>query len=119
MNDEAEVEKERLLHESLRGVLEHAERATVLLEDRPFGDGGTTMLFPRLQRAASNQVEGGTATISRYGIWAMTGRDHLAAAIEHMDAGRIDEARALLVHVANSFTAFAGVQRALEDRDGR
>lgn len=66
-----------------------------------------------------NQVGGGSATLSRYGIWATTARDHLAGALDAMDAGRVDEARELIVKVANALTAFAAVQRAIDEDQER
>ena len=40
----------------IRAFIGRAEGARELLPERPFPDGGTTMLFPRLERAAMNQA---------------------------------------------------------------
>lgn len=95
--------------------LDRAAGDKMLLEDRPYADGGTSMLFPRLQRAATNQLNDGPSTISRYGIWAMTGRDKLSEALKLLEAGETVEGRLLIVQVASALTAFAAVQKALAE----
>ena len=102
------IEERQRLHQQLGRTLRRLEESERLVADRPFGDGGVGMLFPRLKRAVLNQVEDGKAMVSRYGIWAMTARDHIEAALEHMDAGDSDAAQELLVKVANSLVGFAG-----------
>ncbi len=99
----------------IRAFIGRAEGARELLPERPFPDGGTTMLFPRLERAAMNQASDGSATLSRYGIWAQTAHDHVVAAMEHLSAMEVDAAHALLLQVANSLTAFAEVLRILDE----
>lgn len=102
--------------ESIRSVLEAAADSSELTRLRPFGDGGIEepWLFARLHRAAMNHLSGGTATTSRYGIWATTCRDHVAEAITSLERGESDEARALLVKAASALTAFAEIQRLLD-----
>lgn len=95
---------------ALHRLLRDHERAKGLVDGRPFPDGGTDMLFPRLNRAAMNQLEAGAATSSRYGIWAVTCRDHIAAALEALDEGESRRATELLRLSANSLLAFAAVQ---------
>lgn len=48
-----------------------------LLRSSDFSDGGIDPLFPRLERAAMNQLESGSSTLSRYGIWVNTARDNI------------------------------------------
>lgn len=45
-----ELERRRQLEESLSAVLAEAERAGTLIDRRPYGDGGTSMLFCDAQR---------------------------------------------------------------------
>ena len=82
-----------------------------LTKSHAYGDGGTHMLFGRLERAAVNQAEGGEATLSRYAIWANTVRDHIAEA-ERLLRENDDRAEAerLLIHAHNSLSAFSEVQ---------
>lgn len=77
-----------------------------------FQDGGLGLLFPRLGRAALNQIEpGGDAIFSRYGIWANTARDTIIESIKLLEQGeRIREALPLLIEVANSLSAFSDIQ---------
>jgi|GEM_PF-1714082 len=102
------------LHRLLR---DHAQTGA-LVEGRPFADGGTDMLFSRLNRAAMNQLEAGAATSSRYGIWAMTCRDHIAAALEAHANGETRRATELLLLSANSLLAFAAVQAMVDPLRG-
>lgn len=83
--------------------------------DRPkrgdaFADGGLDALFPRLTRAAVNQLEGGGATLSRYGIWANGVRDHIAEAMVLVQNGDADAALRLLVRAHNALAAFSELQ---------
>lgn len=80
----------------LDAVIGPFEQSEVVVTERAFGDGGTEMLFPRLRRAALNQATDGSATVSRYGIWGMTVRDHIAAALECLEKGDAREGRRLL-----------------------
>ena len=84
------------------------------VEDRAYGDGGTDMLFARLHRAAMNHVEDGSATGSRYGIWAMTCRDHLEAAKAASTLGDRQTAEQILHRVANGLAAFAAIQALMD-----
>lgn len=69
-------------------------------------DGGTMMLFARLERAALNQFDDGESTVSRYAIWANTVRDYIRAAMSAPD----DERQRLLTHASNSLSAFFEIQ---------
>lgn len=102
--------------ERLSRLLHEAADSRDLLRKRPYSDGGIEepWLFSRLHRAAMNHLSGGTATTSRYGIWAMTCRDHVAEAVRMLEEGEEREARALLVKAANALTAFAEIQRMLD-----
>ena len=81
-----------------------------LLISDAYEDGGTSSLFPRLGRAALNQVNNGEATLSRYGIWSNTVRDHISDAIRMMESGNQEEAIRLLTAAHNSLSAFADIQ---------
>jgi hypothetical protein len=75
-----------------------------------FSDGGTDSLFPRLHRAALNQMDDGNATVSRYGIWANTVRDNIIEAERLTRKGQTERARKHLVRAANSLSAFSEIQ---------
>lgn len=83
-----------------------------------YADGGIDPLFPRLSRAAINQVGGEAATISRYAIWANTVRDNLIEALSKMDSHNSEDARRLITRAVNALSAFAEIQ-ALIDQEGR
>ena len=100
--------------DSLFATLRQCEEASELVAERPFADGGTTMLFGRLHRAVMNQVEAGPATTSRYGIWAVTCRDHIAEGMDAMARGDAELGRELLVRAANALVAFAAVQAEID-----
>jgi len=80
-----------------------------------YADGGVMALFPRLERAAINQLSGGDATLSRYGIWANTVRDHIGEALNRLACGDTDSARQLLIQAHNALSAFSAVQGRLDD----
>ena len=75
-----------------------------------FLDGGPDNPSGRLRRAATDQLCGDEATVSRYGIWANTVRDNIREADVEIENGRITEARRLLRRAANSLSAFAELQ---------
>jgi len=83
-----------------------------LLASGAFRDGGTMMLFPRLERAALNQFDDGESTVSRYAIWANTVRDYIRAAMSAPE----DERQRLLTHAANSLSAFSEIQSLFDPR---
>ena len=78
-------------------------------------DGGLDPLFPRLLRAAMNQLADGPAAVSRYAIWANTVRDNIVAAL---DADEEVERRRLLIRAANSLAAFAEIQSLFDSERG-
>ena len=75
-----------------------------------YGDGGIDPLWGRFARAATNQIESGEATLSRYAIWANTTRDNIVQALTLLEAGDVEEARCLMIRAANSLSAFSDVQ---------
>ena len=77
---------------------------------KTYGDGGSESPWPRFERAALNQRNGGEAALSRYAIWANTVRDNIIAGIETMEAGDLHASKAYLVRAANSLSAFSHVQ---------
>ena len=79
-----------------------------------YKDGGIDPLWPRFNRAATNQFCGGAATLSRYGIWANTIRDNICAGLEKAERGDLDSARYFLIRAANSLSAFSEVQKRLD-----
>lgn len=68
-------------------------------------------LFGRLARAATDQLCGDPATLSRYTIWAETVRGIILDAIESLDRSRQnDSVRRNLIRAANSLAAFATIE---------
>jgi len=91
-------------------------------EERPiksdaYPDGGCDPLWPRFERAVSNQSCDGTATLSRYAIWANTVRDNIIEGLKLVDSGDAEQARYHLTRAANSLSAFSEVQRHLDPMD--
>lgn len=97
--------------ETLEKLVRSFDSNTELVRSDAYGDGGTSMLFPRLERAALNQLGHGEATFSRYAIWANTLRDYIGEAIRLVEAGDVEGAKELLVEGHNSLGAFAEVQK--------
>ena len=84
---------------------------------KAYEDGGIDPLWPRLDRAAMNQVDGGDATVSRYGIWANTVRDNIREAISLLESKKQEDAMPLLIRAANSLSAFSEIQHFLDGDD--
>jgi uracil-DNA glycosylase family 4 len=105
----------------IRVVLRRCHDAEEVLPLRPYPDGGLgkTMLFARLERAINNQLEGGSATLGRYGIWATTARDQLEEAARLLAAGDRRSSSSLIAAVANSLIGFAETQRLLDPHQPR
>lgn len=76
-----------------------------------YEDGGTSPLFLRLLRAASNQCVEGEATLSRYAIWANTVRDSISTALRLIENGQKDDGYRLLNAAHNSLSAFSEIQK--------
>jgi hypothetical protein len=105
-----------LKHHELEELLSRYERDE-LIEPIVGRDSGTDPLWPRLHRAASNDLEGGEATWSRYAIWANTVRDNIVEGIAAQNEGDLRKANHHLVRAANSLAAFADLQSALHEGD--
>ncbi len=80
-------------------------------------DGGTDPLWPRFERSALNQISDGTATLSRYAIWANTVRNNLLMALDAMARGDDVPARRHLIRSANSLAAFCELQMRMSSTD--
>jgi hypothetical protein len=69
-------------------------------------------LKSRLERAATNQMEGGMATFSRYAIWAETVRGILLSAEADVTEGNLtDDTLRKLRRCINTLAAFSEIQR--------
>jgi hypothetical protein len=75
------------------------------------------MLIPRLERAAINQINDGSATVSRYVIWAETVRGILLSAEADVAEGNLtgDTLRKLRKCI-NALSAFSEIQQIFELR---
>ncbi|MCG6880650.1 MAG: hypothetical protein LJE96_16095 [Deltaproteobacteria bacterium] len=72
-------------------------------------------IFPRLERAAINQISDGGASISRYGIWAKTIHRLMVCCIENLKKCQSSpESLRLLTKAANSLRAFSDIQSILD-----
>ena len=91
-------------------IFDKYNRDRLQIPDAYNGSKGFDMLWPRFERALSNQIESGEATVSRYAIWAETIRDNIIQAMNEMENGKADEGKRLLVGAVNSLSAFAEVQ---------
>lgn len=99
-----------MTEEEMEEIVERFDTDREFLIYCAFLDGGLDPLSGRLRRAAINQLSEGTATVSRYGIWANTVRDNIRQADVEIEKGKITEARRLLRRAANSLSAFAELQ---------
>lgn len=99
------------ISEEIQDIMQRYENEEDFKVCDKYPDGGTGPLFPRLERAALNQLTHGDAIYSRYAIWAITVCDSIieAARIIKSDADS-EEAHRLLVSAANSLSAFCEVQ---------
>jgi hypothetical protein len=80
-----------------------------------YTDGGLEPLFPRLERAALDQVESDDETFSRYAIWANTVRDTIIQAVKMINENSNNkEVLPLLIRAANSLSAFSEIQALLD-----
>ena len=91
-----------MTEEEMVQILEYFETDHEFRVSKAFLDGGLDSPFPRLRRAALNQLCDGEATISRYGIWANTVRDNIRQADREMSTGNLAETRRLMSRAANS-----------------
>jgi hypothetical protein len=91
-----------------------------IFDNHRFNEGGDTeMLFPRLHRAAINQLENGSATSSRYGIWAATVRDILVESLQAISTRNPDDARESIRYAINALGAFIDIQAAMDSYQGK
>lgn len=98
--------------EQIASCIQRYDNDREFLASDSFVDGGTMMLFARLERAALNQFDDGESTVSRYAIWANTVRDYIRAAMSAPD----DERQRLLTHASNSLSAFSEIQSLFDSR---
>lgn len=82
-----------------------------------YSDGGCEPLWARFERAASNQIENGAATVSRYAIWANTVRCNLLEGVRLLESGCKEEGERHIVRAANSLAAFSDFQAAFSDEN--
>ncbi|MCE0733634.1 hypothetical protein LWH48_12675 [Halomonas sp. G15] len=95
-------------------ILRYSEES-ILFRSSSLVGGGMDPLFPRLERAVMNQLDHGSATLSRYGIWANTVRDNIAMALELLEKeGEKEEVKRLLYRAANSLSAFSEIQAVID-----
>lgn len=83
-----------------------------LLSQTPliYSKNDITYLFPRLERAAINQIENGDATISRYALWAETVRNCILYGASLFEEGDAECGKNLIIQAANSLSAFYEIQ---------
>jgi hypothetical protein len=80
------------------------DRRTVMV------DGGCDPLWGRFNRSAINQICGGSATLSRYSIWANTVRDNIIEGLSAAEEGDQEKVQYHLIRAANSLSAFSDFQ---------
>ena len=107
----------RLNEEELKRVLERFDHQDRIVVSDAYPDGGTDPLFPRLERAALNQIDEGYAVFSRYAIWANTVRDCVREAIRLIEVGDGEASLPLLRRAANSMSAFSELQAYFDETD--
>jgi hypothetical protein len=100
--------------DTLNAILDRYETDADFVHADAADPGAVRGTFMRLQRAVSNQLDGGQATFPRYAIWAETVEGQARNADGAIEAGDLAEARRLLRLVANSLGAFAEVQKEFE-----
>jgi hypothetical protein len=104
------------LEEQVLKIIRQYRKSNDLMLSNAYPDGGSEPLFPRLERAAINQLSCGEATLSRYGIWANTVRDTIIDSIRELgDNPENCEVIKSLVKAANSLSAFADIQKLMEE----
>jgi len=74
-------------------------------------------LWPRFKRAVVNQNGNGSATVSRYALWADTVKGFIVEARKLIRNGSSREAEKLLIQSINSLSAFSHVQSYLDSLD--
>lgn len=104
-----------MIEQDINTIIERYQTSSLLLSEA-YPDGGTDPLWPRMHRAALNQLDDEDATLSRYGIWANTVRDNIIAAMDALDDTGAEEARHYLIRAANSLSAFSDLQKLFDNR---
>ena len=99
----------------LQEVIDSYQTESEIVRTEVHREEGLDFLFPRLSRAALNQLTEGPATVSRYAIWADTVGNNIIAALHATDDR---ERRRLLIRAVNSLSAFSELQ-SLFDPDQR
>lgn len=106
-------EKENLIYK----IIEDYSTEKALKISSAYTDGGLEPLFPRLERAALDQIVSDDSTFSRYAIWANTVRDTIIEAIKVINENSsYKEVRPLLIRAANSLSAFSEIQAVLDQQ---
>ena len=101
--------------EQIQDLIQWYQNSLNLKVSEAYQDGGLELLFPRLERAAMNQADGGDVTVSRYAIWANTLRDNIIACIRELGGDAENrEVIKKLVQVANALSAFSDIQALLD-----
>jgi hypothetical protein len=101
----------QITEEQIQQLIKGYQHSSTLKVSEAYGDGGLEPLFPRLERAALNQIEGGDAAVSRYAIWANTLRDTIIDCIHELGGDAENrEVIKKLVRAANSLSAFSDIQ---------
>lgn len=100
---------EQFSEEDLRRIVDRYSQDRIVVSNA-YGDRGIDPLWPRFERAANNQRTHGEATLSRYAIWANTVRDNIIEGLSLIEAGKVEDAKRLLLRAANSMSAFSDVQ---------
>ena len=103
------METKQALERKLSEIIRKYERTDDFLISTAYGDGGLGPLFPRLERAVLNQIDGGDATLNRYAIWANTVRDNLIEVIKVIEREPDKAIRHLKIAV-NSLSCFSDIQ---------
>lgn len=104
-------DSKQITEEQIQQIIKYYQNSSTLKVSEAYGDGGTEPLFPRLERAAMNQIEGADAVVSRYAIWANTLRDSIIDCIHELGGDAENrEVIKKLVQAANSLSAFSDIQ---------
>ena len=91
-------------------IISKYQSSSEFIQSTAYSDGGTDNPASRLNRAATNQIEGESgATLSRYAIWANTVRDNIVEATKLLHSNP-DKSIELLNISANSLSAFSDIQ---------
>ena len=107
----------------LNKIIKRYETDSEIISEKPFNacdldNWNFKYVFPRLERAAINQIENGGATISRYANWTETIHGLLSCCIyELKKTHNTEKIRNLLTMVTNSIGAFHDIQAMFDPFD--